>query len=89
MLLPSGNHQPNLVVAHSICEKCSWDTVETQYSKCSTCGNHYNLCSQWHDMKIQFEKEPCEGCSQREMVFSGKITKTFVNGYFLVNTEML
>ena len=24
--------------------------------------------------KIQFEKEPCEGCGQREMDFSGKNT---------------
>ena len=49
MLLPSGNHESNLVVAHSICENCCLDTGNTQYSKCSTCGHHCNVCSQWNN----------------------------------------
>ena len=74
MLLPSGNHEPNLVVAHSICENCCLDTGKTQYSKCSTCSHHCNVCSQWNNKINQFEKEHCEKCSQREMIFRGKNT---------------
>ena len=83
MLLPSGNHEPNLVVAHSICENCCLDTGKTQYSKCFTCGHHCNVCSQWNNKTNQFEKEPCEKCGQREMIFRGKnMVKDFCQWLF-------
>ena len=70
MLLPSGNHEPNLVVAHSICENCCLDTGKTQHSKCSTCGHHCNVCSQYNNKKKNLKKNPVV----REMIFRGKNT---------------
>ena len=58
MLSPSGNHEPNLVVAHSICENCFLDTGKTQYSKCSTCGHCCNVVVNGIIKQINLKKSP-------------------------------
>ena len=44
MLLQSGTHSPNLVVAQSTCEHCSRHEVT-----CLTCGHRCALCNKWND----------------------------------------
>ena len=49
MLLNSGTHSPNIVVAQSICQCCS-----THESTCSACGHHCALCEKWNDDGTHF-----------------------------------
>ena len=69
MLLNSGTHSPNLVVAQSICEHFS-----THESMCSTCGHHCVLCEKWNDDGTHFNHHPCTQSGQREVVFRGEKT---------------
>ena len=69
MLLNSGTHRPNLIVAQSICEHCS-----VHVPTCSTCGSQCVLCDKWNDGGTHFDHPPCIDCGQREVVFRGEKT---------------
>ena len=65
-----GKHVPNLVVAHSICEKCEDDPV-TSEATCSNCGSRCVQCDIYNKKEKDWERELCEGCGKREIIFSG------------------
>ena len=69
MLLCNGTHGPNLVVAQSMCERCSMHK-----STCSTCGHQSVPCDKWNDDSTHFDHPPCMDCSQREVGFRGEKT---------------
>ena len=69
MLLQSGTHSPNLVVAQSICEHCS-----RHESTCLSCGHQCALCDKWSDDSTHFDNTPCIHCGQREVIFRGEKT---------------
>ncbi len=76
MLLDSGEHMPNLVVAQSVCQRCGSEGPVTETSVCASCGSRCNLCCGWNDRRDNFDGPPCKGCGLREMVFSGRGTVT-------------
>ena len=79
MLVNSSTHNPNLVVAQSICECCSMHE-----STCSTCGHHCVLSKKRNDDGTNFNFPPCTQCGQREVVFKGKKTvERFCSWLFL------
>ena len=69
MLLNSGTHRPNLIVAQSICKHCS-----VHVPTCSTCGSQCVLCDKWNDDGTHFDCPLCIDCGQREVVFRGEKT---------------
>ena len=77
MLLNSGTHRPNLIVAQSICEHCS-----VHVPTCSTCGSQCALCDKWNDGGTHFDCPPCIDCSQREVVFGGETMEKFCSWLF-------
>ena len=54
MLLHSGTHRLNLIVAQSICEWCS-----VHVHTCSTCSSQCALCDKWNDDGTHFDHPPC------------------------------
>ena len=69
----TGEHIPNLVVVHSICDQCN-DTLVTPMSKCNYCGSRCVDCDKLQDDKKAFEDDPCLTCGFREVIFSGPDT---------------
>ena len=69
----SGEHVPNLVVVHSICDECN-DTLVTPTSKCNSCGSRCADCDRLTPTKNGFEHDPCLTCGFREVIFSGRNT---------------
>ena len=84
ILLNSGTHRPNLIVAQSICEHCS-----VHVPTCSTCGSQCALCDEWNDDGTHFDRPSCIDCSQREVVFRGeKTVEKFCSWLFHTNKGM-
>ena len=69
-----GDHVPNLVVAHSICEDCCGETFVTADSKCDTCGDRCSMCWETNRSGTEFARKPCTGCGKREKIFQGTST---------------
>ena len=77
MLAEDGTHQPNLVVAQSICEHCCDVTRVTESSVCDYCGHRCRGCASWNEEGTHFERPPCgqgQRCGRRKMVFHGAKT---------------
>ena len=66
-----GEHIPNLVVSHSICEHCCGTTFVTAESKCNTCGDRCSICRETNKSGTEFARKPCSGCGHREKIFKG------------------
>ena len=76
MLKADGTHEPNLVVACSICENCgTGDKVQRSTVKyCSTCGNRCKNCEKLKKDE-GFLTLPCpKKCGKKQIVFSGPKT---------------
>ena len=71
----SGKHEPNFVVAHSICSQCQ-DNPVTATATCKKCGSRCMLCDKFNDKEKDWEKDPCKGCGKRQVIFRGPETKT-------------
>ena len=70
-----GEHFPNLVVSHSICDACGFQTMVDQHSKCDVCGSRCQLCDAMTEERDGFENPPCYGtCGFRENIFQGSGT---------------
>ena len=69
----TGEHVPNLVVAHSICDKCQNDKIDSS-SKCNSCGSRCELCNKFNKKTNDWERYPCITCGHREVIFSGENT---------------
>ena len=65
----TGEHIPNLVVAHFMCEKCQDLTHVKLTSTCSSCGSHCPLCDKLNEKGNNFDGPPCLGCDKREVIF--------------------
>ena len=77
MQTSSGDHEPNLVVAQSICEACKDVTEVLPSSKCARCGDRCDSCSKTNRDGTDFAMEnPCAKCGFRETIFSGNSTVT-------------
>ena len=70
MLLQSGTHSPNLVVAQSICEHCSRHELT-----CLTCGPQCALCDKWNDDDTHFDKPPLHTLRAKRSDFRGEKTR--------------
>ena len=70
-----GKHQPNFVVAHSICSSCE-DNPVTATATCKNCGSRCMLCDKINEKEKDWERDPCKGCGKRQVIFSGSDTKT-------------
>ena len=68
-----GEHVPNFVVAYCICSNCESEPI-TPDSKCKECGSRCELCNKF-DKKKEWERNPCEGCGNRQVIFKGTETK--------------
>ena len=68
-----GKHEPNFVVAHSICNTCEKEPVTAQ-STCKNCGSHCQLCDKFNKKENEWERNLCPGCGKRQMIFSGSST---------------
>ena len=71
----SGKHEPNFVVAHSICSQCE-DNPVTATATCKKCGSRCMLCDKFNEKEKDWEKDPCKGCGKRQVIFRGPETKT-------------
>ena len=71
----SGEHIPNYVVAQSICKSCE-DRPITENSVCCKCGSRCTNCWTFNKKHKEFEREPCDGCGKRQIIFEGKNTGT-------------
>ena len=69
----TGKHVPNFVVAHSICDMCE-DKPVTEDASCRNCGSRCMICDSFNKQENDFEREPCEGCGKRQVIFSGTNT---------------
>ena len=65
----TGEHIPNLVVAHSICKKCQDVTHVKPTSTCLSCGSRCSLCDKLNEKENNFDGPPCLGCDKREVMF--------------------
>ena len=65
----SGEHQPNFVIAQSQCNDC-----DDESSTCNTCGSRCNRCDKIDTKTKEFAYQPCTGCAQKEVKFSGPNT---------------
>ena len=74
MVDEEGHHVPNLVVANSICSWCQDVTHVKPADKCNFCGSRCQKCQKWNRKENQFEKYPCEGCGNRQVIFQGEGT---------------
>ena len=72
LLDDNGDQIPNLIIAHSICDRCGDETSVTPKSRCSYCGSRCDLCNAWG--LDTFRRPPCHGCGYREMIFRGANT---------------
>ena len=70
----SGKHEPNFVVAHSICSECE-DYPVTKTATCKNCGSRCILCDSYNEKEKDWEREPCRGCGKRQVIFKGPDTK--------------
>ena len=70
-----GIHRPNFVVAHSICSFCEHEPV-TELAKCNNCGSRCPLCDSFNKKENEFEKNPCDTCGHRQVIFQGANTNT-------------
>ena len=70
----SGKHEPNFVVAHSICSKCEDEPV-TAKATCKNCGSRCMLCKKFNEKEKDWERDPCQGCGKRQTIFRGPDTK--------------
>ena len=78
-----GHHVPNLVVAQSVCNNCKDDNNVTENSKCTECGSRCIKCNAYNKIEKEFEREICNSCGYREVVFKGDNTiDDFGNGYY-------
>ena len=66
-------HEPNFVVAHSICNTCEKEPVTAQ-STCKNCGSRCQLCDKFNKKENEWERNPCPCCGKRQMIFSGSNT---------------
>ena len=71
----TGKHEPNFVVAHSICSHCENNPV-TSTATCKNCGSGCMLCDKFNEKEKEWERDPCKGCGKRQVIFSGPDTKT-------------
>ena len=69
-----GEHVPNFVVAHCICSNCESEPI-TPDSKCKECGSRCELCNKFDKKEKEWERNPCEGCGNRQVIFRGTETK--------------
>ena len=69
-----GEQVPNLVVAHSKCDKCEGMMHVTPTSTCMSCGSQCSICDRLNRKCNNFEGPPCQGCGMQEVIFSGKDT---------------
>ena len=70
----TGKHEPNFVVAHSICSECE-DYPVTETATCNNCGSRCMLCDKYNEKESDWERNPCKGCGKRQVIFSGPATK--------------
>ena len=54
-------HEPNAVVADSICNTCEKEPVTAQ-STCKKWGSHCQLCDKFNKKENEWERNPCPGC---------------------------
>lgn len=68
-----GVHKPNFLVAQTVCDMCESHTVDSE-SICYNCGHRCQICGVFNKKEQQFEREPCNGCAKRQLIFSGPNT---------------
>ena len=64
----SGKHEPNFVVAHSICSQCKDNSV-TAAATCINQASRCMLCDKFNEKEKDWEKDPCKGCGKRQVIF--------------------
>ena len=64
-------HIPNLVIAHSACAMCEYDSIDDE-TKCSFCGSQCDHCVS--SSGGEYAREPCLDCGYRKVVFKGDAT---------------
>ena len=64
-------HIPNLVIAHSACAMCEYDSIDDE-TKCSFCGSRCDHCVS--SSGGEYAREPCLDCGYRKVVFKGDAT---------------
>ena len=65
---------PNYVVTQTVCRVCL-DEPCTPDSKCHSCGTRCHLCNRLDAKSGEYSGEPCDGCTKREVIFSGPDTQ--------------
>ena len=70
----SGKHEPNFVVAHSICSQCEHAPV-TGTATCKNCGSRCVVCGKYNEKEKEWERDPCTDCGKRQVIFKGADTK--------------
>ena len=80
----NGKHEPNFVVAQSICSRCE-DKPVTLTAICYTCGSRCEFCDQFNEQEKEWEKYPCKGCGKRQVIFKGTDTKNLFCKWLISN----
>ena len=69
-------HKPNLVVAHTACDRCQNHPIDRS---CDKCGSRCSKCSLWDVKEKCFSQVPCPGtCGKRRVLFEGDDANTLV-----------
>ena len=77
-------HEPNFVVAHSVCGRCENDPLNPT-AKCIYCGSRCYICGEMDSKQMKFKNPPCDAtCGMREKTFEG-VTTTDDFGQWLFN----
>ena len=67
-------HKPNLVIAHTACDRCQNHPIDRS---CDKCGSRCSKCSLWDVKEKCFSVVPCPGtCGKRRAVFKGDNANT-------------
>ena len=66
-------HNPNYVVAMSVCNMCENDSI-SEDAYCYNCGSRCFLCNKCNKTENEYERLPCIGCGKRQIIFKGEET---------------
>ena len=75
-----GEHIPNYVVAHTVCNECEQYPVD-EHATCNNCGSRCNFCSKYNKKLQEWERSSCNGCVKGKLYLVVETQNiTFVNG---------
>ena len=69
----NGIYVQNFVVVQSVCSQCQKKSI-TEKAKYYNCGSRCHLCDKYDKKEKEWERNPCDTCSYRQVIFNGSQT---------------